>query len=253
MRLFRKYNMSSNNEKKKSSSLLHEAIPHIEELRKRLMYSAIVLIAATIAAFSFSEFLINSLTEFLLSGKKITLHFFDVSEPFTFRIKASFIAAVFASIPFHIYHIARFILPALKKSEKRMTACVIIAGTILFYTGAALSFMFALPQTIDIMLSFAPQNMTSSINANSFMSFISYFVFFGGIIFEMPVISFVLSKIGVLKKRTLYSKRKFALVAIWIIAAVITPPDVLSQTIAAVPMMLLYEISAFIAFICARE
>ena len=134
-----------------------------------------------------------------------------------------------------------------------MLACVITAGIILFYTGSTLSFMFALPQTIDIMLGFAPQNMTSSINANSFMSFISYFVFFGGIIFEMPVISFVLSKIGVLKKRTLYSKRKFALVAIWIIAAVITPPDVLSQMIAAIPMMLLYEISAFIAFICARE
>lgn len=245
--------MSSNNGKKKNSSLLHEAIPHIEELRKRLMYSAIVLIAATIAAFSFSEYLINALTAFLLSGKNITLHFFDVSEPFTFRIKASFIAGVFATIPFHIFHITRFILPALKKSEKRMLACVIIAGTLLFYTGASLSFMFALPQTIDIMLGFAPKNMTSSINANSFMSFISYFVFFGGIIFEMPVISFVLSKIGIIKKRTLYRKRKFALVAIWVIAAVITPPDVLSQTIAAIPMMLLYEISAFIAFICARE
>ena len=246
-----KKEMSSNNAEAEKESILSEITPHLEELRKRLIISFTATLVFAALAFYFSGYITIFLTGFFLTGKNITLHFFDISEPFTFKLKISFLCALYTSVPVYLFHLIRFVSPALSSKERKKLIPVTIAAVILFYTGSVLAFKFALPQTIDIMLGFAPSNMTNSINAGNFLSFVFCFIFFGGIIFEMPVLTYLLSKFGIIKKRTLYRKRKFALVAIWIIAAVITPPDVLSQVMAAIPMMLLYELSAFTAFITA--
>lgn len=239
--------MSTISEDHNAGGLLQSLGSHLEELRRRLIACVIVLLAATGGFFWFSDAVVSFITVQTLQPTGTILHFFDISEPFTFRMKLSLIGGLLATAPFIIFQLVRFVLPALSKEEKRLILPLTFFATALFYAGAALSFHFALPQSITMLLAFAPKGMQSTINADNYLSFIAVFILFGGIIFEMPVISFALSRTGIIGPNTLGRIRKYAIVVIWIVAAVITPPDVISQIMAGIPMMLLYEISVLIA------
>jgi sec-independent protein translocase protein TatC len=239
--------MSTISEDHDATGLLHALGSHLEELRRRLIVCMIALLLAAGAFFWFSDTVVSFLTLRTLAPSGTVLHFFDISEPFTFRMKLSIIGGLLVVSPFIVFQLLRFVLPALSKDEKRLILPLTIFATALFYTGAALSFHFALPQSITMLLSFAPKGMQSTINADNYLSFIAVFILFGGIIFEMPVISFALARTGIIGPATLGRIRKYAIVVIWIVAAVMTPPDVISQIMAGIPMMLLYEISVLIA------
>ena len=224
---------------------------HLNELRYRVIYLVISVLFFSILSFSFSDYILSFCTNYLLKDK-VVLHFFSITEPFTIRLKISFLLSIFINIPIIIFHIWKFIVPALKQNEKKIALPSIFFATILFYIGALLSFIFIIPQCITMLLQFTPSNTANSISANSFVSFISCFTFFAGIICELPIASFIATKIGLINYKLLVSKRKYSTVIIWILAAILTPPDVFSQIIAATAMMALYEISVIVSYVSKK-
>jgi len=170
------------------------------------------------------------------------------------KFKVSVAAALFVLVPIIIYQIWDIIVPSLNKNNRMFSRITIIAAVILFYSGVAFVFFLLLPAAVKVMLSFVGKDMLSTIGADSYLSFILFFSLSMGVLFEVPVIVLVLTRMGIVSPAMLSGKRKYAIVVIWIIAAVITPqPDPLSQAMVGVPLMIIYEISILISRLVARS
>jgi len=228
-------------------------VGHLDEFRSRILISLASVIILTIVGFSFSDYLLNFLNEpFLETGQKLNI--FNLTGGFVLRLKASVVAALLLSFPIIIFQIWRFIRPAISKKDRNFSRLSLLASILLFYGGMAFVFYGLLPFAIKMLLSFIGQEMLSTIGANDYMSFIFLFSLAMGFLFELPIVVMILTKIGLLSSHFLIQKRKYAVVIIWVIAALITPADILSQILVAVPLMFLYEISIFISkFISIRK
>jgi len=228
-------------------------VDHLDEFRSRILIVLGVLITLTFINFYFSEHIVNYINKpFLSTGNKLNV--FKLTSGFIIRLKASAGTAILMTFPLMIFHIWRYIVPAIDKKERMFSRISLIASVFLFYSGVAFVFFLILPLMIEILLSFIPSEMLSTIGADDYLSFIFLFCLAMGIVFELPIIILVLTKIGIITPAFLISKRKVALVIIWVFAAFITPPDPLSQSLVAIPLMFLYEISIFISrFIVIRK
>ena len=228
-------------------------VGHLDEFRSRILIVLGVLITLTFVNFYFSEHIVNYINKpFLSTGNKLNV--FKLTSGFIIRLKASAGTAILMTFPLIIFHVWRYIVPAIDKKERMFSRISIIASVFLFYSGVAFVFFLLLPLMIEILLSFIPSEMLSTIGADDYLSFIFLFCLAMGIVFELPIIILVLTKIGIITPAFLISKRKVALIIIWIFAAFITPPDPLSQSLVAVPLMFLYEVSIFISrFIVIRK
>jgi len=228
-------------------------VDHLDEFRSRILIVLGVLITLTFVNFYFSEHIVNYINKpFLSTGNKLNV--FKLTSGFIIRLKASAGTAILMTFPLIIFHIWRYILPAIDKKERMFSRLSIIASVVLFYSGVAFVFFLLLPLMIEVLLSFIPSEMLSTIGADDYLSFIFLLCLAMGIIFELPVIILVLTKLGLITPAILISKRKLALIIIWVFAAIITPPDPLSQSLVAVPLMFLYEFSILISrFIVIRK
>ncbi|HNX59091.1 MAG TPA: twin-arginine translocase subunit TatC, partial [Spirochaetota bacterium] len=176
------------------------------------------------------------------------LQMFSLTEGFTLQLKAALIVGVIVSLPVIIRQVWAFVSPAIDRVHRAFLRNTIIAAVVLFYGGAAFTFFFFTPYTIRMLLTFMPENMELTINASSYLSFLFFFCAAMGLVFEMPLAIMILTRLGIVTPETLSRKRKYAIVVIWIIAAVITPTtDVLTLTLVAVPLMFLYEVSIIIS------
>lgn len=218
-------------------------ISHLDEMRSRLMVSLFVLITITLVSFYFS----NIVYDFIISQHNFSLNIFGIAEPFTLRLKSAFIIALLLSLPFFIFQIWRFIKPAISYSDLLFFRISLIVTLILFYAGFFLSFIFILPYAVNFLLDFTPSTMNKTINASNYFSFMFLFCFSMGLISEIPILISILTRLGIITPTFLITKRKYAIVIIWIISALITPPDILTQSLIAIPLMFLYEISIFIS------
>lgn len=227
-------------------------VGHLDELRSRVLTILASFIILTSIAFYFSDYLVSFINKpFLDSGNKLNI--FTIVGGFMLKFKVSAAAAIFILVPMIIFQIWRFIVPAIEKKSRTFSRLTILSAIILFYSGAAFVFFLILPAAIKVMLSFVGADMISTIGADDYLSFIIFFSLIMGIIFEIPVIILILTRLGIISPQYLINKRKYAIVIIWILAALITPPDPLSQTLVGIPLMLLYEISIIIAKIVARR
>ncbi|MFH0974411.1 MAG: twin-arginine translocase subunit TatC [Spirochaetota bacterium] len=229
-------------------------VGHLNEMRSRLIVSLTSITIVTLASFFFlSDYIINIINKpFLKTGLKLSL--FNLSEGFVIRAKAALIAGIFTCLPVIVYEIWKYIVPAISRNDRRFIGFSVIAAVFLMYTGIVLTYFFLLPIAIPMLLSFTPDNMNSIIGASKYLSFVMLFCFAMGLMCELPVLIMILTKIGIISPAVLISKRKYAIVLIWIFAALLTPgPDILSQTLVAVPVMLLYEISIIISKIITKR
>lgn len=231
-------------------------LEHLEELRWRIIKVLIALIIASIACYSISDYLFAWLRwplEKALPDGQVDLNFLKISEGFTVRVKLSILAGIFISIPITIYQIWRFVMPGLYMKEKRLIVPMVFASSILFLMGAALCFFWVLPFTISFLIGIAPENVKPVLTVNEYLNFVMWTTLAYGAVFQLPIISFILGKIGIINARLLARTRRYAIVGIAVIAAVVTPPDVFSMAMMGLPLYLLYEISILILYIIGKS
>ncbi|MCX8122944.1 MAG: twin-arginine translocase subunit TatC [Spirochaetes bacterium] len=229
-------------------------VEHLDEFRSRLLIVLVTVIALTVLGFYFSDILLNAINKpFLESGYKLNI--FNLVEGFVLRIKASFVTGLLIGLPLLVYHLWQYIKPAIDIDNRKFAVNSIVAAIILFYIGLGATYFYLLPLSIKVLLSFTPPDMENMINASKYFNFAILFAVAIGITFEMPIIIMILTRIGIVSPAFLISKRKYAIVLIWIFAAVITPTtDPLTLTLVAIPLMLLYELSIVISkFIVIRK
>jgi sec-independent protein translocase protein TatC len=188
---------------------------------------------------------------FLATGNKLNI--FTLAGGFMLRFKIAAAASFFVLIPLIIYQIWNVFSSLMPKSSKLLSVATIVIAVLLFYGGIAFTFFFFLPMVIDIMVGFIHSYFKTTIGADSYLSFIIFFSLAMGFICETPLIIFMLTRMGIITPEMLSSKRKYAFIIIWIIAAIITPPDVVSQAMVALPLMIIFEISILISKLVVRR
>ncbi len=227
-------------------------VEHLTELRSRLLIVILSFFILACIAFYFSDFLVHVINKpFLKTG--FQLNVFTLAGGFIVKMKVSAAIAFLLLVPLIVFHIWRFISPAIEKPERFLSRITIISAIFLFYAGVAFVFLL-LPLTIEVLLNFIDKSMLSTIGADDYLHFIFFMSFIMGFLCELPIAILILTKIGIITPHFLISKRKYALVVIWITAAIVTPgPDLLSQSLVGIPLMFLYEISIVISKIVLKR
>lgn len=223
-------------------------LEHLEELRWRIIYSFIGVVIGTIIAWVFIDFLVE---EVLLRPAKESGVSLQNLKPFGqifLYFQIALIAGLIISIPNVFYQFWKFISPALRKQERRYILAIVIFSTICFLGGIAFAYFVMLPLALSFAAQFGTQTIKNEFAVDEYMSIIISVMLAAGLVFELPMLSFFLSKLGILKPSFMRKYRKHSIVIILIAAAVLTPgTDPVSQVILAVPLVLLYEISILVS------
>ena len=229
-------------------------ISHLLELRDRLMraFAAVLLAFVPCAYYSNEIFTIvaRPLSEKLPKGSSLIAT--SVIAPFMTPFKLAFFVALFIAMPVVIYQIWAFVAPGLYRHEKRFAVPLLVSSILLFYVGVVFAYFAVFPVMFEFFAATTPVGVTMMTDINNYMDFVLTMFLCFGVAFEMPVIVVLLVLTGMVTVEKLKSSRGYVLIGIFIIAAILTPPDAVSQTIMAVPMYLLYEGGLVMARIMQR-
>ena len=218
-------------------------IAHLIELRDRLIKSLIV-VGVVFAGLSFKAnelyaVVAGPLTRSLPEGGQMIA--IGVASPFLAPMKLSLLAAVFISVPFLLYQAWAFIAPGLYRHEKRIALPLLLASILLFYGGMAFAYFVVFPLIFQFMVMTAPPGVTVMTDINQYMDFVLTLLVAFGVSFEVPIATILLIVAGVVSRESVADKRPYVIVAAFVVGAVLTPPDVVSQTLLAVPIWILFE------------
>lgn len=226
-------------------------VEHLEELRRRLIWSALTLVVTIGVSFAYSPKIFKLLlapvvTPIEKAGGAIA--YMSIAEGFLIQFRlAAYVGLVLAS-PVIGYHILAFVLPGLTPQEKRFIWTYLPAAVVLFALGSALAYLVFLPYAVSFLVGFASGQAKTLVSVNSLISFVTGFVLPFGVVFELPLVVALLTRLGLITPRFLSRIRKYAILVIFVIAAIITPsPDVISQTLAALPLYALFEASILVS------
>lgn len=230
-------------------------LEHLEDLRKRIFYSFIAVIVVVIPAWLFSKDIYNILsrpvTRYLPEGTKLA--YTHLTAPFMLYIKVSFLAAIFVTAPFIFLQLWYFVAPGLYKKEKKYVYPFVIFTSFFFILGASFGYFVAFPFACNFFLKMGSE-FQPVITVDQYFSLALRLLLGIALVFEMPTLVFFLSRMGIITSRWMIKNFKYAVLAVFIIAAVITPsPDMINQSILAVPMLFLYGLSLLIAFIFEKK
>ncbi|TMI75318.1 MAG: twin-arginine translocase subunit TatC [Bacillati bacterium ANGP1] len=218
-------------------------VEHLEELRKRLLYSLAAFGVATSAGYLFVERILAAVLRPV--GQVV---FLAPTEAFFVRLKVAALAGVFLSLPVMLYQLWRFVSVGLTPTERRYSLSLVPAALALFVSGAAFAFLVILPIGVRFLLSYQTPDLVPMISVQAYTSFVTAFVLAFGLLFQLPVVILFLARLGVVTPASLAAGRKYALLAIVTASAVLTPGgDVVSQMLMAVPTYILYEVSIWVA------
>lgn len=225
-------------EEKEGDLKVMSVIDHLAELRTRLIRSLVVFAIAMAIAFTYGREIISFLE---LPGKGMTFRALSIEEPVLVYFKVSFYAAIILSAPFLLYEISAFIAPGLKRKERRVLAPIVIGGPLLFVTGAAFAYYFALPPMLYFFNSFGAPIAPIQQRLDYYVSLVTSMLFYMGICFQLPIVLFALSLAGIINSRQLLSVWRYAVVIASVVAAIITPdPTVISMLIVLAALVALY-------------
>jgi sec-independent protein translocase protein TatC len=224
---------------------------HLAELRKRAIIIILAVIISSAGIFPLMPKLIEILRQDLIG---VPLHVFSPMEAIFVTFKASIYAGVVISSPIIIYEIWAFVSPGLTKKERKMIIFALIPTVFLFLAGAFFAYFVILPVTLKFFFSFSYRMSTPLFGLDKTLSFVFSMLFIFGIVFQFPLVIAVLARLGVVTYEFLATKRKYALLVIFVVAGIITPdPTVVSQTIVGVPLYVLFEISIWVARFLQKE
>jgi len=181
------------------------------------------------------------------------LIFIHPTEAFFAYIKLAFFTGILLGAPFVLYQVWRYIVPALYEHERRYFRTSVAFGTLLFFAGVAFAFIVVMPLGIRFLIRMGGPQLQAVFTIGNYISFSMIFLLAFGLVFELPIVVYVLVKLGVVSRATLRAKRKYILVLAFVAAAILTPPDPFTQMVMAVPLLLLYELSIFLARFAERK
>lgn len=221
---------------------------HIEVLRKRLLIALVALFAATLVSFTFADRVIYLLAEPI--GSINTLQSIEVTENISVFMRVALLCGVTIAMPVILYELLVFIMPGLKANEKRWVYLAIIFGTLLFLAGVAFAYFIMLPSSLDFLIDFL--KVETKPRLSSYINFITNLMFWLGVGFQFPLIIFALAKMNVVSAKSLAKGWRYGIVAIAILAAIITPTvDPVNMVLLMLPLCLLYGLSVLFAYIAS--
>jgi sec-independent protein translocase protein TatC len=226
-------------------------LEHLEELRTRLIRCLLALIVGTVVCFRFRLWLFHELTQPLREVfPDVELIVTNLTEPIMLYMKMSFFAGIFVVSPFLLYQVWAFIAPGLYKNEKMYAIPFIGFGSLFFILGATFGHFYLIPAVSGFLMEFAGTDMKVMPKVGEYFEFYSWFLLGLGVMFQTPVIIGVLARIGLATPSFLLRHFKYAVLIAFIIAAVLTPtPDVVTQTMLAAPMLVLYLLGVAVAWV----
>ena len=232
-------------------------LDHLIELRRRLLWSFAALAVAFGVCLYFVEPILAVLVQPLLDAGQNELIAVSVFEQFFVRIKIAFFGALMIGFPVIASQIWLFVAPGLYRNEKRAFLPFLLMTPFLFAAGASLAYFFAMPVALEYLLGFEGEiggvQQTSLPAIANYLDFSTRFIFGFGVAFLLPVLLMLLERAGIVSRDQLKRGRRYAIVAAFVIAAVLTPPDVISQLLLAIPLMLLYEVSLIAIWFTERR
>ncbi|HET7831966.1 MAG TPA: twin-arginine translocase subunit TatC [Gallionella sp.] len=224
-------------------------ISHLIELRTRLLHAVIALLVVFLCLFPWASDLYSLLAQPMLAklpkgGQMIAT---DVTTPFFVPLKVALMAAFLIALPYILYQIWRFVAPGLYSHEKRLVLPLVFASTVLFFCGMAFAYFAVFPVVFGFINAAAPQGVAVMTDIDKYLSFVLGMFLAFGITFQVPVAVVLLVRIGVVSVEKLREIRPYVIVGAFVVGAIFTPPDVVSQFMLAVPLWLLYEAGIIVA------
>ena len=231
---------------------------HLRELRKRLFWAFITAFAGCLVCLPFADKLFHYLQMpvlTIMADMNIDRNFImtGMAEGFFTELKVAFVAGIFLFSPLVFYQFWAFISPGLYKEEKRYILPVAIASAVFFVTGAAFCYFITFPFAFQFFMSYDTETNQIMLTLSEYLSFTLTLLMAFGLVFEMPLAVFFLARIGLLTAATMRRVRRYAILGCFVVAAILTPPDVFSQLLMAGPLLLLYELSIFIAWMFGKK
>jgi sec-independent protein translocase protein TatC len=230
-------------------------ITHLTELRDKLLRALLAVLLFFICLFPFANdiyaFVSEPLRTILPAGASMIAT--EVTSPFFTPFKLTLVAAIFLAMPYVLYQAWSFIAPGMYRHEKRLAVPLLASSIILFYAGVAFAYFVAFPLIFAFFTSVAPQDITIMTDINSYLDFVLKLFFAFGLAFEIPIAVILLIWTGITTPEALAGKRRYVIVGCFIIGMLLTPPDVFSQTLLAVPMWLLFEAGIFFGRLIKRS
>ena len=230
-------------------------ISHLIELRTRLLrvVSGVLLVFVALSPFSnpIYSMLAGPLTRHMPAQSSMIA--IDVLSPFLTPLKFTLVLAVFITIPWILYQVWAFIAPGLYQKEKRLALPVLISSTLLFYCGMAFAYFVIMPIFFAFITSTAPEGVAVMTDINRYLDFVMTIFFAFGVAFEVPVATVILVLTGIITPEAMAAKRPYVIVGAFVVGMLLTPPDVISQTLLAVPMWLLFEVGIFVSRLLLRR
>jgi sec-independent protein translocase protein TatC len=231
-------------------------LDHLEELRKRLIVSIVAITVAFLACWHYAPeifaWIQAPLTKFLPPGDQ-KLAYTHLTEPFMLYMKVAFFAAIFVASPFIMWQVWRFISPGLYKRERRYAAPFVILATLFFVAGGYFGYRVILPGACAFFVE-TGKPFKQMIKVDEYFSFANSLILAAGLVFETPILIFFLARLGIVTPHFLLQKSKWAIVLSFIVAAILTPsPDMVNQSLLALPMIALYFLGVGVAFLFGKR
>ena len=220
-------------------------LDHLEEFRMRLLKCIFSIMLFSVAAYFFSKQIMKILL--LPYPKAEKLIFLAPTEGFITYIKISVFVGIIVSLPVIFYQLWKFVAPGLYKKEKKYIPLIVFFSTLFFLTGALFCYFVIIPYGLNFLLGFSTDQLEPNIQIKEYLKFVTLLIMVFGIIFELPLLSYFLTKMELLTPEFIRSKRRYGIVAIFILAALLTPPDIVTQLFLAGPLIILYEISIWVS------
>jgi sec-independent protein translocase protein TatC len=222
-------------------------IEHLVELRSRLLRSLLAVLAVFLALAPFSRPLYSAIASPLIDRLPANASMIatEVASPFLVPFKLTIYIAVFVAMPYILYQAWAFVAPALYKNEKRVAYPLLLSSIVLFYAGIAFAFFLVFPLLFRFFTSVAPAGVTVMTDISHYLDFILKMFFAFGLAFEIPIATILMVSAGIVSVESLAGKRPYIIVAAFVVGMLLTPPDVMSQVMLAVPILALFELGLF--------
>lgn len=224
-------------------------VEHLRELRDRLLRIVLVVLVIFLALTPFAGDLYAMLSHPLMAKlpESSTLIATEVAAPFLTPFKLCFVLAFFIGIPYILHQVWGFIAPALYRSEKRLLLPLLATSTVLFYVGVAFAYYVVFPLVFGFMVSITPNGVQMMTDIGKYLDFVLKMFMAFGIVFEVPIATILAVKAGIVTPQALAEKRPYIIVGSFVVGMLLTPPDILSQFLMAVPLWILFELGLFVS------
>ncbi len=242
-------------EQAESEDKAQPLVEHLTELRDRLLRSILAVLLVFIGLFPFANEIYTYVSEPLraLLPPGATMIATEVASPFLTPFKLTIFTALFIAIPYVLFQLWSFVAPGMYKHEKKLAIPLMISSVLLFYAGAAFAYYVVFPLVFGFFTSVGPGDVAIMTDINRYLDFVLKLFFAFGLAFEIPIAAVIMIKVGITTPDDLARKRPYIIVSCFVLGMLLTPPDVISQSLLAIPMWILFEIGVIFGRLITRE